>query len=790
MNDIIEMPVEQIMGSSFIDYAMSVIMARALPDVRDGCKPVHRRILHSMNETNNTVDRPYRKAARTVGDVMGKYHPHGDSSIYGAAVRMAQPFSMSQMLLDGQGNFGSIDGDMPAAMRYTEIRLSRLGGSMFDDIDKNTVSWSPNYDGSEREPDVLPTPFPNLLVNGGEGIAVGMASKIPPHSLRDVIAATLAIINDPTIDANAIADILQAPDFPTGAIVHDLAGYRQAVATGRGKLRIRSRWHAEDRARGASAIIVTELPFQVIKSDLVKNIASLVRDKKVDGIVDLRDESNKEGTRIWLALAAGVDPTAKFLELAALTDLEISFACNCTVLDGGRPVEIGFRDALARWVDFRQQVVLARFVHDHAKAAARLHILIAWLAALGRLDAVIAAIRAAATPADARTALVALLDIDNGQADAILALRLQRLTGMEIETIRDEHRTVTATVAALAAIIADPEQIRDVIRTELKAIDATHGAPRRTEIAGDAEPAAAVVSTVVAAAVVVVITAAGYLRRHRDADAANKFATPDDPVIFTAAASTVNTLLAINVLGHGYGVLVADVPEPTGSSRGRRLDDLVDGIHADFAGFVVLDGSAAAITTVTALGQIKRTEATEYAGASRRGGIQASGVADGDRIVAVLTTTNTDHVLAAADDGSAIRFAASDVRTTGRSSSGMRAIRLSNTARVATAFSAGSGRDLVLIAAKGAAKRTTPAEFPLQGRGGGGVVAFKSNGKTGNLIAVLGADEHDAIVIYHGTNDTTAIAAAAIPATARSASCIIIANVNNVTLALATRSIP
>lgn len=411
MSQIIQQYIQPLMEQSFIDYSMSVITDRALPDVRDGLKPVHRRILFAMHDASNSHAKAYRKSARTVGDVIGKFHPHGDTSVYFAAVRMAQPFSMATPLIDGQGNFGSIDGDMPAAMRYTEMRLTRLTGEFFQDLHKETIQWNPNYDGTEQEPSILTTPYPNLLVNGVEGIAVGMASKIPPHNLRAVCETALMLLDNPEASTAEVVGLLKAPDFPTAAIVYGLDGFAQAVESGSGRIKIRSRWHEEDRGRGAKAIVIDELPYQVNKAALVATIAELVRDKKIDGIVDLRDESNKDGIRVWIALRKDESTEAVFADLVSKTELEVSISYNCVVLDGGRPKVLGLKDLILKWIIFREEVVLARHVFERKQALARLHILEGYMAALGMLDQVIALIRAAETPAAAKTGLMALLSV-------------------------------------------------------------------------------------------------------------------------------------------------------------------------------------------------------------------------------------------------------------------------------------------------------------------------------------------------------------------------------------------
>lgn len=572
MTTLIPQFVQPLMEQSFIDYAMSVITDRALPDVRDGLKPVHRRILFAMHDSGNTANKAYRKSARTVGDVIGKYHPHGDQSVYSAMVRMAQPFSMSQVLVDGQGNYGSIDGDMPAAMRYTEARLTKISGEFFHDLHKETISWNPNYDGSEKEPSVLTAPFPNLLVNGVEGIAVGMASRMPPHNLRAVCSTALMLLDRPDATTAEVVAVLQAPDFPTAAIVHGLDGFAQAVENGTGRIKIRSRWHEEDRGRGSKAIVIDELPYQVNKARLVATIADLVREKKIEGIVDLRDESNKDGIRVWIALRKDESTDAVFADLASKTELEVAISYNCVVLDGGRPKQLGLKDIILKWIAFREEVVLARHVYERKQALARLHILEAYMAALGMLDQVIALIRAAENPASAKSGLMALLSVDELQAQAILDLRLQKLTGMELEGIRAEHAEVVSKIAALTEIIESPERIRGVIREELSDISNRFGADRRTEI-GVGISDITREDLIPREDVLITMTQGGYVKRlpanalrsqNRGTRGKTAMALGDDDSIsFLRQSHSHDSLMVFAKSGQVYGIKAYRIPEGT-----------------------------------------------------------------------------------------------------------------------------------------------------------------------------------------------------------------------------------
>ncbi len=670
MSQVQPLLVQPLMEQSFIDYAMSVITDRALPDVRDGLKPVHRRILFAMHDAGNTHNKAYRKSARTVGDVIGKYHPHGDASVYFAAVRMAQPFSMSQMLIDGQGNFGSVDGDYPAAMRYTEMRLTRLTGEFFDDLHKETIEWAPNYDGTEKEPTVLTTPYPNLLVNGVEGIAVGMASRIPPHSLRAVCATTLMLLDRPEASTAEVVAVLQAPDFPTAAIVHGLDGFAQAVETGSGRIKIRSRWHEEDRGRGTKAIIIDELPYQVNKAVLVGKIADLVREKKVEGIVDMRDESNKDGTRIWIALRKDESTEAVFADLASKTDLEVAMSYNCVVLDGGRPKLLGLKDIILRWIAFREEVVLARHVYERKQALARLHILEGYMAALGMLDQVIALIRAAEGPAAAKTGLMALLSVDELQAQAILDMRLQKLTGMELEGIRAEHAEVVAKIAGLTDTIESPERIRNVIREELTDISNRYGADRRTEIGvgisditrEDLIPREDVLITMTQGGYVTRLPANALRSQNRGTRGKTAMALGDDDSIsFMRQSHSHDSLMVFAKSGQVYGIKAYRIPEGTLTTKGRHIRNVIEGLDEEISAVLALPEKdpETTVLTVTRNGQVKRTSIEEYDGATRRGGVRGVGLDEGDVLVGAFAVKDQDEVMLVADSGKAIRFEAS-----------------------------------------------------------------------------------------------------------------------------------
>ena len=789
MTTLIEAPIAGKMRTSFLDYSMSVIMSRALPDVRDGLKPVHRRVLYAMHEAGNLHGKPFRKSARTVGDVIGKYHPHGDVSVYDAAARQTQPFTMRVLLIDGQGNFGSIDGDRPAAMRYTEMRLSRVASEFFQDIDKETVAWQPNYDGEETEPSVLPSPFPNLLVNGTEGIAVGMACMVPPHNLREVIAATLLLMADPEAPTADVMAAMPGPDFPTGAIVHDLDGYADAIETGRGRVQIRSVWHEEERGRGLSAIVIDELPYQVNKAELEAHIAQLVRDKLVEGIADIRDESSKEGIRLWIALRKDESAEAIFAELASKTNLEVAKTYNVTVLDQGRPRLIGLRQAILRWVAFRREVVHARHVFERKKALRRLHLLDAYLAALGAIDAVIGLIRRAASAEDARAGLEALLSIDGDQAQAVLDMRLQRLAAMEIQSVRDEHAAVAREVDRLTAVIEDPALVDGVIRDELASIESRFGDARRTEISHGITSLTRE-DLIPREDVLITMTKDGYVKRGRTNDVRSQgrgtrgkssiALGDDDAVSFIQQSHSHGTLMAFTSTGQAYAIKAHRIPEAPPGGKGRHVRNVIEGLSEDIAAVLAVPESdpETTVMTVTKSGQVKRTCIEDYAGATKRAGLRGVSLDEGDALVGAFAVRDGDHVMLMSDSGNAVRFRADDARVMGRATGGVRGMRLDEGESVIGAAVVKGGDDpsmfLLCIGAKGVGKRTAVAEFPTHGRGGGGVVAFKATGKSGTLIAAMGVTEAQDVVMLASNGVGNRIAVRDIRETGRTAAGVIL----------------
>ncbi|GAC1303530.1 MAG: DNA gyrase subunit A [Vulcanimicrobiaceae bacterium] len=783
---VIDLGIDEHMEKSFIDYAMSVIQDRALPDVRDGLKPVHRRILYAMREMGLVPEKPTRKSAGVVGEVLKLYHPHGDGSVYDAAVRMAQPWSLLHPLVTGQGNFGSIDGDGPAAYRYTEMKLAKIALNFFVGIDKETVDVRDNFDATTTEPTILPVNFPNILVNGTDGIAVGMATSLPPHNLREVAAAVFAYLDDREIAAREIAAIMVAPDFPTGGVVHDLEGYVTALETGRGSVKLRATWH-EETQKSRTLLVLDSVPYQSNKSTLVERIAELVNSKAVDDVTDLRDESNKGGVRVVIELRRGTSAEHVFNQLVARrTGLEVTVAYNAMLLAGKQPRQMGVREILGRWVAFRLETIRRAAAYDLAKANDRLHVLAGFVKAIGLMDRVIATIRASKDAPQAKLALMALLAIDEIQAQAILELRLAKLTGLELDAIAAEHASVTATVRDLEGLLASERRQTTVLRKDLKGVVDAHGVERRTQV----QATIARLSRdelMQREDVLVVASANGYVKRvpalppergARGGRARWLATAADDVVTDVFTASTHGYLVALTARGQLHAKRIYDVPETAPGGKARHVRNVIDGIDA---GDTIVELFTLAdfaddryLTSVTAAGAIKRTRLAEYAGAIRRGGIAAAKLDDRDTIVAGAVVREYDHVVLGASSGKAIRFVADDegLRPMGRAAGGTRGMRLDGRERiVGMVVVAGNGkpqamhavvregdggatervteldtramdrgRFLVCVGERGLGKKTPLAEFAVQARGGKGVAAMAVTPKSGPLVRVLAID--------------------------------------------------
>jgi DNA gyrase subunit A len=732
-----EVDIADRMEQSFLDYSMSVIVGRALPDVRDGLKPVQRRILHAMWEAGLRPDRPYRKCASAVGDVMKKYHPHGDSSIYEALVRMAQDFSSREPLVDGHGNFGSVDGDGAAAMRYTEARLSPVAMELLNGIDEDTVDFVPNYDGYETEPVVLPARLPNLLINGSAGIAVGMATNIPPHNLGETIDACRHLIKHPDATVDDLMRKLPGPDFPTGGRIVGQDGIRDAYLTGKGAIVTEAVASTETRSGGLPRIVITEIPYQVNKATLLERIADLVKNRKVDAIRDLRDESSRDGMRIVIELKRGEDPAKVLAKLYKSTDLRTTFHANVVALAkpeaGGapQPRTLGLRECLDAYLTHQREVLTRRTTYRRDKAAARAHVLEGLLVALDNLDEVIAIIRGAERADAARTELMERFGLTEIQATAILDMQLRRLAQLEARKIAEEHAELIELIAELDAILADPGKLDALLSDELAALKKRHANPRRSRIAtpgGTDEPTAASESLpdLEAQQVTVYVTASGYLKSVGTRRTSKPHSHPKDPLVAVVRATTDDTLLLIDADGGGYRVGLGDVPVVTMRHRGVTLAQLLgDKPGAAIAGAVVLRPDVETVLTVSARGLVKRTVREEYEGRTRA--MVAAGVKDDDEVVGVLACGDGDELLLAHDGGQVLRCGAADVRPMGRGAAGVAGIRVPDGARVVSASVVPAGdvqqAEVATIAVDGGAKRAPLAEYPAQGRGGKGVQA-------------------------------------------------------------------
>ncbi len=760
----IPIAIEDELKRSYLDYAMSVIIGRALPDVRDGLKPVHRRILYGMWESGNTSSRSYKKSARIVGDVMGKYHPHGDQAIYDTIVRMAQPFSMRHVLVDGQGNFGSIDGDAAAAMRYTEIRLTKLAEEMLgDDLGKETVDWAPNYDGSLQEPVVLPARFPNLLVNGSAGIAVGMATNIPPHNLGEVIDACIAYAHNPEITIQELMRLVPGPDFPTGAFIRGRAGIRDAYSTGRGTIRLRARAVIEHQAKGKkTAIIVRELPFQVNKSRLVEQIARLVQAKKLQGISDLRDESDREGIRVVIELKRDAVPEVVLNNLYKLTQMQTSFGIILLGVLNNQPKVFSLKELLRQFVEHRKEVVVRRTRYDLERARERAHILEGLVKALDHLDEVIALIRAAQDPPTARDELMKRFEFTKVQAQAILDMKLQRLTGLERDKIINEYRELKRLIAHYERVLASADLVLEIVIEELEAGKRTYADPRRTEILEDSGDFS-VEDLIAEEEMVITVTRGGYIKRsalssyraqRRGGRGRRGVGMKEEDVVqHIFVASTHATMLFFTSRGRVFARRVHELPDVGPSARGRALVNLLalDKGEQVTALLAIRDFETeddAYLVFATRLGRVKRTALSEYANI-RSNGLKAVGIRDDDDLLAVHLTNGGSHVFLGTHKGMAIRFHETDVRSMGRTAAGVRGIHLRQgdwVEEVATLDPEDLG-DILVITTRGFGKRTPVAQFRLQQRGGYGVTAVKLTEKNGSVAGIRHVHDDDQVLL-------------------------------------------
>ncbi|TDA70674.1 MAG: DNA gyrase subunit A [Clostridia bacterium] len=755
---ILSVDLEDEMQKSYIDYAMSVIVGRALPDVRDGLKPVHRRILYGMLEGGMTPDKPHKKSARVVGDVMARYHPHGDAAIYDSVVRMAQDFSSRYPLVDGQGNFGSVDGDAPAAMRYTEVRLTPLAMEMLADIDKETVDFAPNYDGSTEEPVVLPAGVPNLLINGSAGIAVGMATNIPPHNLGEVVDALMYRIDSPDCRLEEVMRLIPGPDFPTGAMIIGKEGISRAYASGRGSITVRARAGIEPMSAGRHRIVVDEIPFQVNKASLIEKIASLVQEKKIEGITDVRDESDRHGLRIVIELRRDAHPRTVLNQLYKHTQLQDTFGVIMLALVNGRPRVLNLLQVLDAYLGHRQEVVTRRTKYLRDKAQERIHIVAGLLLALDRLDAVIDTIRRSPDVDTARQNLMSGFDFSEKQAQAILDMRLARLTGLEREKLEQEHAELTDKIAYYEKILGDAGMLGQVIKDELLRVKEKYADARRTEIvaaAGELREA----DLVPDAEVVVTLTRKGYIKRmpvavyhsqRRGGKGILGLTTrEDDFVSHLLVTSNHQWLLLFTDRGKVYRLHVYDLPEEGRQAKGLPLINMLPVAAEEWVTAVVAirDFEADAyLCMATARGQVKRTPLVEF-DTARRDGIIALTLDADDRLVGVRLTEGKDELMLGTKAGLAIRFAEFEVRSMGRQARGVRGISLAPGDEVISLATAREGTDVLALTANGHGKRTPVAEYRLQARGGKGIKTFHLGKRTGPLVDLLVVREEDEIFL-------------------------------------------
>ena len=747
------------MRESYLNYSMSVIVSRALPDVRDGLKPVHRRILYGMSEIGSQWNRPYKKSARIVGDVMGKYHPHGDSSVYDALVRMAQDFSMRYELVDGQGNFGSVDGDNAAAMRYTESRMTKLSGEMLKDLEKNTVDWLPNFDETLKEPSVLPSVIPALLINGSEGIAVGMATKIPPHNLIEIINGLVELINDTNTTADELMKHIKGPDFPTAGLILGMDGLKQAYETGRGKIKMRARAHIENSKSGKGSIVVTELPYQVNKSNLVEKIADLVRNKKIVGISDLRDESDKDGIRVVIETKRDAVPEVILNQLYKHTQLQDTFGIILLALVNGVPKVMSLKEALVRFIDFRHDVVVRRTKFELEEAEARAHILEGLKIALDNIDDVIVIIRSSKDATHAKEGLMNSFNLSEKQSQAILDMRLQRLTGMEVEKVVQEYKEIIQLISHLKGILENRVQRMDIIKSELMDVRNNYGDERRTEII-PVDSDFSMEDMIAEEEVVLTITHQGYIKR----TALNTYRTQrrggrgvqgatskeEDFVEHLFIANTHNYMLFFTDLGKCYWLKVYDIPQGGRATRGRAIVNLIgcepgERVEA-FVSVKEFDDNHY-IIMATQKGIIKKTVLSAY-GNPRKGGIYAIDIRDKDKLIEARITNGENDILIGTREGKSIRFSESDVRASGRKTMGVKGIRLSAKDDQVVGMLVVKREGTILVATeKGYGKRTDVIQYRTQKRGGKGVLTMRCTNKTGKMVKIMEVVDLDDLII-------------------------------------------
>ncbi len=747
------------MRESYLNYSMSVIVSRALPDVRDGLKPVHRRILYGMSELGSGWNRPYKKSARIVGDVLGKYHPHGDSSVYDALVRMAQNFSMRYELVDGQGNFGSIDGDNAAAMRYTESRMTRLSGEMLKDLEKDTVEWEPNFDETLKEPAVLPTTVPTLLVNGSEGIAVGMATKIPPHNLVEIIEGLVATIEDENVSVEDLMKHIKGPDFPTAGLILGMDGLKQAYETGRGKIKMRAKAHIESNKKGRDSIVITEVAYQTNKATLVEKIADLVRDKKVNGIRDLRDESDKDGVRVVIDTKRDAVPEVILNQLYQHTQLQDTFGIILLALVDGVPKIMPLKTILNHFVDFRHEVVVRRTEFDLKEAEARAHILEGLKTALDNIDKIIEIIKGSKDPAQAKEGLMNGFNLSELQSQAILEMRLQKLTGLEVDKVVEEYKELIKHISHLKGILGSKPKRMDIIKKELLEIKEQYGDERRTEIV-PVDSDFSMEDMIAEEEVVLTITHQGYIKR----TALNTYRTQrrggrgvqgamskeEDFVEHLFIANTHNYMLFFTDKGKCYWLKVYDIPQGGRAARGRAVVNLIGcepGERVEAFVSVKEFDDEHYIVMSTQNGIVKKTVLSAY-GKPRKGGIYAIDIRDGDKLIEARITNGEHDILLGTHEGKSIRFSEANIRPSGRKTMGVKGIKLSSKEDYVVGMLVVRREGTILVATeKGYGKRTEVLQYRTQTRGGKGVLTMRCTDKTGKMVKIMEVVDSDDLIV-------------------------------------------
>jgi DNA gyrase subunit A len=754
-----EISIEKEMKKSYLDYAMSVIIGRALPDVRDGLKPVHRRVLYAMRELKNDWNKPYKKSARIVGDVIGKFHPHGDAAVYDTIVRLAQDFSMRYPLVDGQGNFGSIDGDPPAAMRYTEIRMMRLAHEMLEDLEKETVDFTPNYDESLMEPTVLPAKIPSLLINGSAGIAVGMATNIPPHNLSEVIAALNALIDNPEISVDELIELIPGPDFPTGGMIYGTEGIRAAYQNGRGAVRIRARLLVEkDKRTQRETLVITELPYQVNKAKLIEKIAELIRDKNIEGIRYVRDESDREGMRIALGLKKDQISGVIINKLYKHTRMENSFGIIFLAVVNGRPEILNLKEILQYFILHRKDIVIQRTRYDLKKAEDQAHILEGLKIALDNLDDVVALIRASKSPAEAKSQLVKKFSLTEKQAQAILDMRLQRLTGLERDKIQQDYKNIIKDIARFKEILASEKLVLNIIKDELSKIQEKFGDQRYTEIIEETKEIT-IEDMIVEEDMVITISKRGYIKRnpitlYRNQRRGGKGKTAmgtkeNDFVEHLFVASTHHTFLFFTNQGRVYWRKVYDMPQAGRMSLGKAIVNLLNfGKNEKLTTVLAVPEFEPGyhVLMATKKGVIKKTDLMAFS-RPRSGGIIALNLLEGDELIAARISDGTLNVFLGSRMGKSIRFHESDIRPSGRTAIGVRGMRLAEEDRIVGMEVLSHGQTLFAVTENGYGKRTSIDEYPVQKRGGKGVISIKTTDRNGMVVGILLVEEDDDLML-------------------------------------------